>query len=253
MDFNTIKKLFPRAHVEPAGGTAQENRKYCSKDGQFIEHGECPMDGATKTKRNYQAAKDLAIQGKVDDIEANMYVPYYTTLLKIASDHAPKVASIDTLANEWHMGPTGTGKSRLVREKYPDAFIKDANQWFDGYQGEETIIIEDIDVYDIKLGRYVKLWGDHYPFPANFKHAGKRDIRPTRVLITSNYHPRDIWSDPRTHEPILRRYNLIDYTPKQELSTRDLTPLKLADTPGFEDNYYFKKTLTRVIINKHVS
>ena len=62
-------------------------------------------------------------------------------------------------------GPIVTGKSRYVREKYPDAFIKDANKWWDGYNGEEVVIIKDIDKYDIKLGRHLKLWGDHYSFP----------------------------------------------------------------------------------------
>ena len=47
------------------------------------------------------------------------------------------------LTNEWHYGDTGTGKSTHVRTKYPDAFIKSNDVWWDGYQGEETVIIEE--------------------------------------------------------------------------------------------------------------
>jgi len=54
------------------------------------------------------------------------------------------VQAVDFLAGEWHCGPTGTGKSRTVRKKYPDAFIKSNDIWWDGYSGEATVIIEEM-------------------------------------------------------------------------------------------------------------
>lgn len=74
------------------------------------------------------------------------------------------------------------------------------------------VIIEDVDRYDIKLGRYIKLWGDHYAFPADMKNQGKLDIRPSMVIITSNYAPDEIWNDEKTYAPITRRYKLIKYS-----------------------------------------
>ena len=52
--------------------------------------------------------------------------------------------SIDSLENEWHWGATGTGKSRHCRTKWPDAFIKSNDVWWDGYEGEETVLIEEL-------------------------------------------------------------------------------------------------------------
>ena len=51
--------------------------------------------------------------------------------------------TLDSLQNEYHWGASGTGKSRSVRERYPDAYIKSNNVWWDGYNDEETVIIEE--------------------------------------------------------------------------------------------------------------
>lgn len=216
-----LKKWIPRAHIEKMRGTPQEASDYCKKDGDYIEDGILPAQqgslGGAANKRRWDEAKAKALAGDIESIDSNIYIPYYNTLKRIKSDHAPKVGSIDVLDNEWLHGPTGSGKSRYVREKYPNAFIKDADQWWDGYNYEEVVIVEDVDKYDVRLGRYIKLWGDHYSFPACFKHQGKLDIRPKKIIITSNYEPSDIWNDPRTSEPIERRYKKIEYPTANEI------------------------------------
>lgn len=73
------------------------------------------------------------------------------------------------------------------------------------------VILEDMDKYNVKMGGDIKRWADHYPFPAASKFEGKRDIRPLSIIITSNYHPRDIWDDPQTYGPIMRRFKLVEY------------------------------------------
>lgn len=212
----TVKKMLPRAHLEIMRGTPKEASDYCKKDGDYTEHGVLPnaqgVNGANKRKEQWDEAKRLAIAGDLESIDSSIYIAHYNTLKRIKADHAPKIDPIPTLDHEWHYGPTGTGKSKKVRTMYPQAFIKDANRWWDGYIGEHEVIIEDVDIYDLKLGRHLKLWGDHYAFPADFKHQGKLDIRPKKIIITSNYSPREIWTDPKTYEPIERRYKLIDYT-----------------------------------------
>lgn len=79
-----------------------------------------------------------------------------------------RVTSIDVFQNEWHYGPTGTGKSRYCRNQWPDAFIKSNDVWWDGYEGEETVIIEELGPKMIN-GHHIKIWSDHYPFKAATK------------------------------------------------------------------------------------
>jgi len=116
------------------------------------------------------------------------------------------------LSNEWHCGPSGSGKSRFVRSKYPLAFIKDTNEWWDGYDGEDVVIVENFEKSDHRMCRMLKSWGDHYTFPANMKGVGKCDIRPLKIVITSSNTPEEIWGEnPDQLAQIIRRYKVITY------------------------------------------
>lgn len=99
----------------------------------------------------------------------------------------------DELLNEWHVGPTGTGKSRHVRTTWPDAFIKSNDVWWDGYNGEETVIIEEMGPRQIG-GHHLKIWSDHYHFKAAVK-GSQISIRPKRVIITSNYDIQECFTE----------------------------------------------------------
>lgn len=43
--FKAVQKVLPRAHILAAKGSAEENFKYCSKQNDFVQFGECPKQG----------------------------------------------------------------------------------------------------------------------------------------------------------------------------------------------------------------
>lgn len=210
---SAVKNLTgPKAHLEAMRGSVQNNVDYCSKQGELIVLGKLPMTQKEKGeagKAAYEEAWDLAKQGKIEDIEAGLRLTYYTTLKRIAKDYMAPPKDNDVLENYWIWGPTGTGKSRAVRAQFGgDMYNKACNKWWDGYMDQDTVLIDDFDKSHHVLGHHLKIWGDHYAFTAEVKGCAL-SIRPKRIIITSNYHPRDIWTDETTYGPIERRFKLI--------------------------------------------
>ena len=70
---------------------------------------------------------------------------------------------------------------------YKDAYIKGNNIWWDGYDGQDVVIIEEMGPKQINAN-HMKQWADHYPFSAESKGASVK-IRPQKIVVTSNYHP----------------------------------------------------------------
>lgn len=60
----------------------------------------------------------------------------------------------------WIHGPAGSGKSYSVRKIFKPIFIKPQNKWWDGYEGEPYILLDDFDRQGACLAHYLKIWAD---------------------------------------------------------------------------------------------
>lgn len=199
--FSTIKAQMPKAHIEKMLGTPKSASEYCMKDGDYEEFGTLPdynggaSGGAAKAK-NYRAMAELAQANKIDeimDIDPVSYVQHYHAYKRIAQDHPAPPNKLDDVCGEWLVGEPGVGKSFKAREDNPNYFDKAINKWWDGYQGEPVVILDDLDLVHHVLGHHLKRWADRYAFPAEQK-GSTIQIRPQKIIVTSNYTIEEIFS-----------------------------------------------------------
>jgi len=215
-----VRRIMPGCHISIMIGSLTQNDVYCSKSALLTHRGEKPISNDNKGRAEqlrWQRARDLAKQGKIDEIDADIYVRYYGTLKNIRKDHALKPQPRDVRCY-WIYGTTGTGKSHAVESAFPSCYKKsmDDLKWFDGYQGEEEVYLEDIDKYQVKWGGLLKRLADRWPMQASVKGT-MAYIRPSVILVTSNYRIEDIWNDPQTVDPLLRRFKQVEKLTKEQV------------------------------------
>lgn len=98
-----------------------------------------------------------------------------------------KPEPLSTVCGLWIYGDTGTGKTHSVVMQHPDRYIKPLNKWWDGYQGEDVVHLDEVAPDHAKwMAPFLKKWADRWPFDAETKGSAIQ-IRPRLVVVTSNY------------------------------------------------------------------
>jgi len=204
---NGMKKVCQskKIHLEACRGTEGQNELYCQKDNLYKQKGEfttqgkrTDLDELKKIIDNGGTLKDIADENFKSFIQYNRGFQVYKKMVdKSRRKCFRKVKTI-------HIhGETDTGKTKKAMSYDPDAYKIHGSglKWWDEYEGEETLVIDD---YDDQI-RCPELLGilDGYqlrlPIKGSFTYANW-----TKVIITSNYE--DLHDDAKKmHRDALKR------------------------------------------------
>lgn len=223
--FKQMKEIHLEAHWEPMRGTVDQAAEYCKKEGDYYEAGTKPLSDKEKGERGKPTIAerwDLAINGEYRDLP-----PENIKIYKYIHAMYRPVADRPDLENVWLCGASGCGKSRWVRENYPVFYSKPMNKWWDGYDHEEVVVLDDFDPSHAPyLAYYLKIWADYYSFNAEVK-GGMMKIRPKTLIVTSQYSIDDCFQTPQDRIAISRRFRVHQIAPFDDTSafTQAIHPL----------------------------
>ncbi|AGA18459.1 hypothetical protein [uncultured marine virus] len=213
---SAMKKLNSVAHWEPRRGSQEQAIEYSNKEetreaGPW-SYGEKKEQG----KRNdlEKMSRDI-VDNKRKFNEVAMEYPHMVVKYSKGIDRliaaCQESYAHDNVRGLWYYGEPGTGKSRKAYEENPEAYRKAQNKWFDGYQGEKTIILDDLDKGGACLGHYLKIWGDRYPCSGEIK-GGTVCLNHTSIIVTSNYSIQELWpEDTQMASAIKRRFKCVHF------------------------------------------
>lgn len=198
-----VRHLSPRTHWEVSRGTPEQASTYCKKDGDYFETGTCPEAGG---KRPFEEV--------VADYRRDPYAfaesspcEYVRHGKRLEWAFPPKPPGRYPVRAIWLHGAPGVGKSLAADRKFPDAFRKPDGIWWDGYEGETEVIMDDVETGDIPY-TYLLRWLDPYAVRVPVK-GGFRPLRATRFVITSNHSPLSVFGHAVNIQALERRCEVV--------------------------------------------
>lgn len=210
-----IIRLFPGAHVTPCKGRNRvfDTWNYCTKAGRIEGPwtiGDAPISKAAKTAKNFAERNALILSRplfeSVDDgtVDIKSYKHLKQAIELYRLEKAESYSHHD-VRGHWYWGPPGSGKSRTARERYPGAYLKAQNKWWDGYLLQRSVILDDLDTPT--LGHYLKIWADRYACTGETK-GGTTPLAHHAFIVTSNYSIDDLFTDSEIRAAIKRRFTV---------------------------------------------
>ena len=232
--FSTIKKHFPKAHIESVKGTVKDNIDYIKKqgkwkdtdkaetsvEGSYEELGERPTDNKGKNPL-YSDLYRMVVEEGLSNTEIirinNDYLPMIDIITRLRTMYlqekfkGTRRLELETI---FVQGVTGSGKSRSILDEYGDENcyrVTDYTHPFDTYQTEAVLVFEEFRS-NIKISDMLN-YLDIYPLVLPARYAQKQACY-TKVFITTNLPLEEQYIDiqgfnPESWKAFLRRIHKV--------------------------------------------
>lgn len=191
------------AHLEQRKGSQGEARRYCMKEDSRVDG---PWEwGEPKEQGKRSDLQDIKKRLDSGDSEALIAEDHFGSWVRYHRSFREykRVRQLEAV-RDWPMelilfiGPTRTGKSSRARAAYPGAYWGPKGKWWDGYAGQETIIIDEMYGHRMPYTELLQLM-DRYPYQVETK-GGMVQITSKRIVFTSNQLPEDWYDSVKTHQ-----------------------------------------------------
>lgn len=234
---NQVAELLPGARCAVMKGTPYEAVMYCQKSetaqSPYFEVGNFSDISQIQGKRNDLDALHSALkEGTVTTVQeyAETYFRLWARYPNLVSNYiaTTAVGTYTVPLLYVFLGPAGVGKSTFARyaaylssqQETKDKRVFEyavgrggGSQWWDGYGGERTLIINDFGGSQIPLGDFKRM------FDASAFHVQVRGsnvlFSSKKIFLSSNYDPGHWYSVRGDHlAAVCRRITHIYYIPK---------------------------------------
>jgi len=185
--------------------------KYCTKEDCYIASFDVAEYLNKKGKLSIETIRSKSVRRALEDGDISIHSIRNYSLARsiLCEEYAhPDVRGL------WIYGFSGIGKSHAARALDPNAFIKSQSKWWDGYDGQETVILDDYDFKCVAFGHKIKIWSDKYAVAGEIK-GGMCTLQHRVFIVTSNFTPCDLYfnkdgsSDLVTIEAVFRRFRFV--------------------------------------------
>ena len=163
-------------------------------------------------------------RGQVQGNSAKIQIKHLGNLERIHRQNLKFIDQTD-VRGVWIWGAPGVGKSHFARQVLgaEGYYPKLNNKWWDGYQSQKVVIMEDVDKETVKfLHHHLKIWADRWGSLARPRGRGC----PHSPMAGSNFqlqhhgHPQGPRGPP-AQEAITRRFMRFEMLSRDEIKNWD--------------------------------
>ena len=200
-------------HIEVTNGSAEQNRTYCSKEGQFFEFGEMVEKKGQRT--DMEILRELVVENpqNADEIVREhctslQQIKFVETWSRYQFKHRDKNKPPVVI---WIFGSTGVGKTRIVCDTFEDVCIVSDCKWpGTGYFQNECLLFDDFRPGDMDFNTLLRITDR---FKANLAvKGGSIALNSPYILFTAPMSIKHMYKGEQREDiaQLLRRVVQID-------------------------------------------